>query len=1345
MQAARRRRRQDGCRLEHAASIALEREGRAAARASEGVGRSGALRVGALLALSAIILAAAFVASASASQTRPLIRTFGGEGSTVSNPYPLSTPQGIAVDRATEDVYVADTGNHRVEKFDTAGNFLLTFGGSVGGPGVDTCTSICQAGTAGSSPGEYTQPRFLAIDNSAGPSAGDVYVVDTSDNLVSKLDASGKLSTKWGAGGQLSGSSTGAGSFGEVAGIAVGPDGTLYVLNKESQLFKFGQDGTFSGSEATLERGTEARGLGVDQLSNVFKVNGDDSVEKFNSSGGDIGQITLNGAHPPAVEAFGIDPTAGDLYVASEPLGATGTLKLEHYAFNSSGHVIQPDGTACENFERGETGGCAPTDSISVPFEIAGGLAFASGTGDSYVSNGQGEGVYQYGPLVPLPDAVTGAASDIHPTAATLGGTVNPEGVELTECNFEYGPEEGVYTKTAPCTQSPAQIGSGIAPVAVTAEASGLAEGATYHFRLNVANQYGPADGADHSLTTTTPPAITAAAAANLARTSADLLAQINPDNGATVYHIEYGSTKSYGVRVPAEPAADPSIGEGSQPVAIKQHIAGLEAGLTYHFRVVAKNAAGTTTSPDHTFVYSSEEVGLPDGRAYEMVTPAHKNAALIGDVILGVEADISEAGSSVVLSSIQPFAGSGSGNANRQGEGEPYAFKRSSQGWTTTALAPPATQFSVNSPVSTSAEAETTLFTMPTAPGGEDDFYVRPSDGAVGTFNDIGPATPPADGESSLEDFANRLHDATADLSHLVYESKPTWSFDETEGVSLEAASVYGYTGTGNQAPTLIGVKGGPTDLISKCGTVLGGTGAQLAKRYGSLSKDGSKVYFTALRCPAGGTGANEGIEVPANELYAHVEGSEAVAISTRSAGECTEAACLTSTPSDAEFEGASADGTQAFFTSTQKLTDSASEDTEASDTAAAGGCHATTGANGCNLYEYDFARPEGQRLIAVSAGAKPGEGPEVQGVMAISPDGSHVYFVAKGALSKTPNSTGGLPTLGAENLYVSEVGTSGEAKLSFITTLAGNDSPQWEQGVGTANVTPDGRYLVFTSHGKLTPDDTRTNGAQQVFRYDAVSGLLTRISIGNDGFNDNGNAGNGAAIVVPAEKGFFHNGSPRADPTMSNDGSYVFFQSPVGLTSRALNDVTIDPNGDLAENVYEYHEGRVYLISDGRDVNSAEIGTTEVHSAVYLLGTDATGDNVFFTTADQLVPQDTDTQLDYYDAHICSSEEPCVASPVQQEVGCREGCLGPPSAAPASGAPGSSVYEGPGNPPPASVNAPPKPKPLTNAQKLTKALKACHAKRDKKKRAACEAQARKKYAIKGKKAAKKSQRRGN
>ncbi len=234
---------------------------------------------------------------------------------------------------------------------------------------------------------------------------------------------------------------------------------------------------------------------------------------------------------------------------------------------------------------------------------------------------------------------------------------------------------------------------------------------------------------------------------------------------------------------------------------------------------------------------------------------------------------------------------------------------------------------------------------------------------------------------------------------------------------------------------------------------------------------------------------------------------------------------------------------------------------------------------------------------------------------------------------------------------------------------------------------MTPDGRFLVFTSHGQLTRDDTSVSGATQVFRYDSQTGELTRISIGDLGFDDNGNrstasqctgtvCSENATIVTPE----INVGGPgRLDPTMSQDGAYVFFLSPLALAPGALDDARIATDIGIpsyAQNVYEYHAGRVYLISDGKDT-----GLHGVESDVFLLGTSATGKDAFFSTSDQLVAQDTDTELDVYDARVCDASEPCVTPP-ESGVPCQdEACHGSASGAPAAPGAATVTFSGPGN----------------------------------------------------------------
>jgi DNA-binding beta-propeller fold protein YncE len=1259
--------------------------------------------------------------SASASNVHVFSGSFGGAGSTPADPYPLSGPSGVAVDEATHHVYVVDAGNFRVEEFDSAGVFVSMFGKDVDRTKVEAAASeeeenvctlasgeVCQAGVQGvGGSGQFSEPAFVAVDNSGGPSEGDVYVGDRGTNTVYTFTAGGGFVS------ENSGLASGLGAFGSLAGIAVDTSGDLWVYDLGATMFEFEQGGGFLQEWHEAETGAEPEGIAVDSKQDLYAVSGSENVRKYASSGEALlGEVTESrGYGGVGVTGLAVDPVGNDLYVDQGD------------AINSIASSCVPSGSPAI---------CAVNETFgSEQLSGVAALAADGGSGTVYAADAATGVVDSYGAAI---DAVTGAASAVTATSAVLGGTVNPEGSLVKSCEFEYetGSSGGL---SAPCEGT---VGSGTAPVAVHADLTGLRGGSVYRFRLLAGNAKGSVSAEEEELSTLPVPVIEGVAATGVTATSADLNAQVNPEALAVESCVfEYGTEVGvYSKRVECTPAAA-LIGSGTTPVAVSAHIEGLEASrYTYHWRVVARDVNGTSVSGDQTFVDDTSGGGLPDGREYEMVTPPQKDGALLQGGFLLLDPDVAEDGARVIASSLQCFAEAASCTAARQVQGEPFEFTRTSAGWVTTALAPAATQFAANS-TSYLIHADTgmALFGISTAPAGEDDLYARQPDGS---FVDVGPTTPPADGALGAGPFSSSA--ATADFSHVVYQLQDgiRWPFD----AGSNGASLYEYVGDGNAQPVLVGVSGGPgsTDLISTCGTELGSGGGVDLDR---LSADGGTVFFTAQAC-ASGSGANAGVPVPADALYARIEGSRTVLVSGRSPAGCT-GVCLSSPPAGAEFAGASADGSKVFFTDTQQLTDDASEDSTHSDSASDGGCQNATGANGCNLYEYDFANPAGENLLAVSAGDTSGGGPRVQGVIATSSDGSHVYFVAKGVLSGVANGEGQLARDGAENLYVFERDARyPEGHVAFIAALSGenlcqqgSDSAQW-CSPPVANVTPDGRFLVFTSRALLTRDDTSTTGVAQVFRYDADqteqevdegTPALVRISIGQDGYNDNGNAGVGNANIAHPQFQFDDPG--RTDTTMSNDGSFVFFQSPVGLTPQALNDVPDSGGGSLAQNVYEWHEGQVYLISDGRDTSETAIRAgvrPELTSSVELVGSDATGANVFFTTTDQLVPQDTDTGLDYYDARICTASEPCVSVPPSALPCVGEACRGVPGGAPSLLAPASASFAGLGNlAPPAPVAV--KPKPLTRAQKLANALKACHVKKNKHKRAVCEATARKRY----------------
>ncbi len=180
--------------------------------------------------------------------------------------------------------------------------------------------------------------------------------------------------------------------------------------------------------------------------------------------------------------------------------------------------------------------------------------------------------------------------------SARLNATVNPDGAALSDCHFEYG-QSLSYGSSVPCASTPA---AGSSPVPVSAAIGGLAKNATYHFRIAAANAAGTSYGPDLQFATATdPPTVESEAAGSVTRSSAGLNAKVNP-NGVQVSdcHFEYGTSSSYGSSIPCSS----SPGSGTTPEAASAVVTGLSAQSTYHFRIVATNAGGTSYGSDETF-----------------------------------------------------------------------------------------------------------------------------------------------------------------------------------------------------------------------------------------------------------------------------------------------------------------------------------------------------------------------------------------------------------------------------------------------------------------------------------------------------------------------------------------------------------------------------------------------------------------------------------------------------------------------------------------------------------------------------------------------------------------------
>jgi hypothetical protein len=1165
---------------------------------------------------------------ADAAVTHPFSFSFNGSETPAGS---LVQAGSVAVSRQSENVYVADIGSNVADVFTASGKYESQITGTETPAGAFN----------------FTAPAAIAIDNSTNPedlSAGDVYVIDSGNNVIDKFSSTGAYL------GQVEGLFGGG-----LLGLGVDGSGNLWVYTGESNILEFDDTGTFLSKFSTASFPEPP--FAVDTSGHTYPSTFG-GVQKFNAHGEVEG--TVDSCHS-CQTAVATDFANDDVYSDDQ------TVVKE---IDSSQHPLG---------EFGET---------QLTSGGPGGMSVAPISGEIYVANATDAKVNVFLPA-PGPRALATPATGIQVSSATLHAAVVPNGAETTY-EFEYGPTTE-YGQTAPL--APGNAGSGTAPVAVEAEAKGLEGSTTYHYRIVAQNGQGIFRSADRTFVTSPIPGIESAAATNISGTSARLNAVVNTRGLAgTTYRFEWGTDASYGN---GAPVPDGTIA-GTGQAEVSQLITGLTPGVTVHWRIVVTSSNGVVAGSDHTFVYNVKEHSLPDGRQYEMVSPTKKNGALLGDTfIVGGAATISADGSRVITETLQCFAGAEGCTAVRGRSGTPVSFTRSSSGWLTTPLAESATQFERVSYWKYGATEGDVLFSAPNNATHEDDYYLREASGAV---REIGPLTPPAEGALGAE--AEAVYGSTG-MNRIIWISQaPKWPFDGTTGRGTVYEEIAGAT-----RPNLVAVSGGreSTELLDVCGTVE-------SPPPNALSEDGGTYFMQISACAEGGTGSNAGVAIPVQEILARRAGEETIPLSeAESDPACTSAECLSNTGSghgaqfrNAEFAGASGDGKHAFFVSTQQLTNGATQDEQVSDSASTPGCGATTG-TGCNLYEFECAscsKPSERSLIDVSGGDSSGGGPRVRGVTAVAADGSHVYFVAEGVLTNTPNAAGQLPKSGRDNLYVYERDAAHPAgAVAFIATYESTDSPEWlSVGSHAVNVTPDGRYLVFMSSGRLTPDDTSKSGALQVFRFDDETRQLVRISTGEDGYDDDGNR----SSTTPCQPGFCSEDAriapglgfeqlshPRLDPTMSDDGSFVFFQSPVGLAPGALNDAQIGVNAQgnpvYALNVYEWHDGQVSLLSDGHDV-SADTGQSavcNVLSSVCLLGTNSSGSDVFFTTTDSLVPQDTDTELDYYDARICTTSEPCVSKAGAVAECDGESCHGQGSSPPSLPTAASVTFSGAGNAP--------------------------------------------------------------
>jgi len=101
-------------------------------------------------------------------------------------------------------------------------------------------------------------------------------------------------------------------------------------------------------------------------------------------------------------------------------------------------------------------------------------------------------------------------------------------------------------------------------------------------------------------------PSATTGAARDVTATSAKLNGSVDPNNQATSYYFEYGTTRRYGSRT-----GDASAGSGGAPRAVSADVGGLQPNTVYHYRLVASNPSGVSSGDDRTFRTDRQPLGL--------------------------------------------------------------------------------------------------------------------------------------------------------------------------------------------------------------------------------------------------------------------------------------------------------------------------------------------------------------------------------------------------------------------------------------------------------------------------------------------------------------------------------------------------------------------------------------------------------------------------------------------------------------------------------------------------------------------------------------------------------------
>jgi hypothetical protein len=660
-------------------------------------------------------------------------------------------------------------------------------------------------------------------------------------------------------------------------------------------------------------------------------------------------------------------------------------------------------------------------------------------------------------------------------------------------------------------------------------------------------------------------PAIDSVSARAISASSEELRGEIDPNGATTEYFFEYGTSNCASdaeacTAVPV-PSATVAAGYGDQPVSVV--VSGLATATAYYYALVARSELGgpvVATPSANTFSTLPSASVLPDGRAWEMVSPPDKHDASVEGLPRegGAMIMAAAAGGAITWVANGPLVSEPTGS--RSPEPTQLLSVREPGGWTTQDLETPhdrgggiegtdpiGTEYQAFSPDLSVALLEPaeprvsgvelgTLEAPPLAPAAlEKTIYLRddppltPGSAEQAVYEQAGsetnrsflspgylPLVTAADDAADTK-FGGGLSflGATPQLTHVVFSS--------TVGLTSSApgsGGLFEWSPDGPLQP--VSVLDGTAVPEAFLGDGEGVSSTPGLNARNAISSDGSMVFWTD---------GKEGLYVR------DVERAETVKVNAAQGQGATEPGPEGQPlpEPDAErqevhFQTASSDGSKVFFTDTARLT-------EDSTLEPIGG-----GQGPADLYEFEVTSAAGQPLRGRLSDMTP-EGPYGPAdVLNLLPgageDGQIAYFVANGVLA--PGATPGhcqryygeeseAPPAGATcNLYVSEPDPQapGGRETKFIAALSYEDGADWGAGPTSrlipeqdlsdvsSRVSPNGDFLAFMSQRSLTGYDNEDVSSkapgermdEEVYLYDAQTGRLICASCNPSGQRPSG-----------------------------------------------------------------------------------------------------------------------------------------------------------------------------------------------------------------------------------------------